>query len=253
MRRNPLKGVTVNKANLQLIVSNLVVRLGDRDKLNGLIASLCDYADSLDNAGQLSEEQSAELTVAQEFVAEQRASLVDTGIISPDVFDAMSPIAGGGLLPDALATIAALTGGEEMQRQSVMIASIPAILTDGLQDVSLPLTVSATGASLGFAKRTRGGNGNADRPSAKVIKVGLANSIYWRHAKIWYQIVNTPDGLRVFNLVTREELTQAGDRPATSSAAQKLVTGGWGAAFRGYISILPDDATVAPLEASELS
>lgn len=243
----------MKKVELQHIVENMVERLGNREKLGEFMTDLHDYATELDEAGNLTEEQTEALQNAQELVEVQRSALVGAGLFSEEAFNAIEADESGGDLQIALAVIQTLTGSDDMRKQQVKLAGIERILGEACE-VAIPLTVTAEAASLG-AKSTRSGGSrqNPDRPSLRVLKNGLTNAVYWRYSKVFYEIVNTPDGMRVFNLNTREEVTNGEDLPETASKAQKLVTGSWGDAFRGYITQLPDDCGVEALKPAELS
>lgn len=231
----------------------MVEVLGNRVKLGEFMTDLHEYATELDEAGSLTADEKANLENAQNLVEAQRIALVGAGLFSEQAFNAIEPDESGGDLQIALAIIQILTGSDDMRKQQVKLAGIERILGKACE-VAIPLTVTPVSASLGVKSARSGGNRqNPDRPSAKIIKVGLGHAIFWRYSKIWYEIVNTPEGMRVFNLNTREELGNGEDRPETSSKAQKLITGGWADAFRGYITQLPDDSGVDALKPAELS
>jgi hypothetical protein len=243
----------VKKAELQGIVGFVVEALGNREKLGKFMADLHEYATELDESGNLTTDQAEALQTATDLVEAQRTALVTAGIVSEAAFDAIEPDESGGDLQKALAIIQTLTGSDDMRRQQVKLDGIRRILANGCES-TIPLTVSADSASLGVKSARSGANrANPDRPSVKALKNGLKHAIFWKYSKVWYEILNTPEGMRVFNLNTREELGNAEDRPESASSAQKLITGGWADAFRGFQSVLPSDATVAPLGDSDLS
>jgi len=243
----------VKKAELQQIVEYMVRMLGNRENLSDLIAELGEFATELDESGNLSQDQQELLQTAQELVETQRNALVAAGMVSESAFDAIEPDESGGDLQKALAMIQSLTGSDEMIKQRLKLAGIDRILGKACES-AIPLTVSAEEASFGVkSTRSGGSRSNPDRPSLKVLKNGLGHAVFWRYSKVWYEVVNTPEGMRVFNLNSREEVTNGEDLPETASKAQKLITGGWADAFRGYNAQLPDDSGVDALKASELS
>lgn len=243
----------MKKAELQQIVGYMVETLGNREKLGLFIADLSEYAAELDEANVLTTEQEEALQNAQNLVEAQRNALVGAGIMAESAFDAIKPDEAGGTLQKALATIQTLTGSDEMRQQAARLAGIDRILANSCE-AAIPMTVSADSASFGVKSSKSGGSRqNPDRPSLKVLKNGLKEAKFWRYAKVWYEIVGTPKGIRVFNLNTREELTNSEDLPDSASKAQKCVTSGWADAFRGYIDALPADSSVNALEAAELS
>lgn len=240
----------LKKQELVGIVQNLVGSLGNDAELAEFVQKVLNYQEALAQADELTSEQQEMVRNAQEYIEVQRNALVGGGILSEQAFSAIEPSESGGLLAKSLAIVQTLTGSSEVRRNTIKADRIPMILGG----VAIPLVIVDGTTRYGVKSS---GNGkktaNPDRPSVKALEIGLKHAIFWRYSKKWYEVFRSPSGYRVFDLNTREELTNPEELPETASGAQKLATSGWADAFRGYNAQLPEDADVSPLEAHEIS
>lgn len=239
----------LKKKDLQGIVEGYIVTLGSDENLEDFMQTLENYHQDLLNADELTSDEQECLQEAQDLIEMQRNALVNLGILSQTAFDAIEPDETGASLQNALAVVQKYTGSTKIRRNGIKIDFIQKILGE----VVVPLIVSDGTVRYGVKSSPRGKNQtNPDRKSVKSLPIGLKHSVFKAYGKVWYQVFTCPSGWRIFNLTTREEMSDPGALPQTSSAAQQLITV-YGDAFRGYSDALPPDVGVVALVAKEIS
>lgn len=231
--------MTIKKAIYETSMASLLESLSSIEGTNDFLKVLFAYRRELKNADQLSTDQAQALDDAHQLLAEEKIKVVEwLGIAA---WQAIVPSSEGSEVQRAKHIAQALGGDSIAMRNAYILDNAPALLKlpDGIER-----HFSKGKLALGKRKSASASGNGSDRPSLRSIPAG--SNFWYKYSSIWYQIIGTGNGVRLFNLSTRVEVTDLNDLPANASACQKLICIGddgktWADAFRGYISSCPDD------------
>lgn len=232
-------------------MANLLAKLSQPDSLSAFLSELQQYEADLLMADQLNADQTQALANAKELLAEEEAKVV--AWLGLAAWQALTPDANGSEVQKAKAIALALDGDSTAMRNAFVLANAPALL--GI-DAEVPKHISASGVvQLGAKAKRNSDSSSANGERLSLRKVPAGSNFWYKYSSIWYQIIGTSTGVRLFNLSTRVEVTDKNDLPQSASACQKLICIGtngvpWGAAFRGYVDVCPEN--VNALTESEL-
>lgn len=226
----------IKKAVFEASIAGLLCKLSGMESVDSLSKALLEYRGGLKNADKLNANQQIELASAKELLASEKQECIDRFGLA--AWQAISANADGTEIQKAKAAVQSLDGDSTAMRNAFVLANAPKLL--GI-DADVPKHISANGiVQLGAKAKRNSSSANGERLSLRNVPAGM--NFWYKYSGIWYQIIGTSTGIRLFNLDTRIEVTDLDDLPENASAAQKMIMG-WADAFRGYVSVCPSDVT----------